>query len=252
MNHTLLSKKEWCQGAPDSVPKDGGPETWRQRAYRELHEYLCRLPYDSGVAAQQGITFEAQVYKYAQMKPEELKGSERFKKIVNTVRGGEFQKFYTKDMELENVILRWYGILDVIFPALDYIIDIKTTANFKPSKYTASGQDLVYRYVTDCSRFDYLVAEWEKYPKIKNVYTLERHSIPLSDIGDVLKIRASAFLEWIMELGLYDLYVGCYSHKGQGWKSSIAKKGPEQEQKLEAFYQPYRDKYLAQFKREEF
>ena len=243
MNHTLLSKREWCEKAPNSYIK-GTSETWKQKANRELLSLLCRTPFESNEAAERGILFENQVYGAASMPEDEVTGSDHFKEVVNTVRGAKFQTFHTKDMELNDCIIRWYGILDAEFK--NKIIDIKTTAKLKVEKYKTSPQADIYKWLTNKDQFTYVIAEWDKFPKINRIMHIDSPSM-FSSLCNVLKQEAIEFIEWLRVLGYFELYRDCYCHLGQGWKSEIAKKGPKQQEQLAAFYAPYQHKYLSQF-----
>lgn len=240
MNHTLLSKQNWCENAPTSPHRNHKDKSWQEVAYLELDDFLLRKPWESTPASQHGINFEDAVYASARKPVEQLTGSTHFKDIVKKVKGAQYQKFYTKDMKLnDDVLIRWYGIFDVDFAK--EIMDIKTTAKYKPNNYIGGTQDLLYTWLANKYNFTYLVAEWDKtgYPAIKDVHNHPVVCLDPEKAESKLKDYAEKFVAFLKQIGRYDLYVDCYSHDGKGWKSQISKDPTV----LDAFYKKHWDNW---------
>ncbi|MHA1754897.1 MAG: hypothetical protein ACTSYR_05225, partial [Candidatus Odinarchaeia archaeon] len=64
-----------------------------------------------------------------------------------------------------------YGKSDVIFEGK--IIDIKTTKKYSRPKYANSFQHKMYCFITGIPEFEYVVAEWDVFPKIKAVHRVK-------------------------------------------------------------------------------
>jgi hypothetical protein len=246
VNPSLINAVIWYNKA-DSYFKD--------KAYNDLLRILVRAPYKEPTPSQQaGIELEKWVNKYVHTttSPNRIKHSKEFITIVERVLRANTQVFHTKDIDGGGCIYRVYGILDYEFSS--QIIDLKTTANFVESYYHGP-QDILYRWLTYnphtnfIKDFEYLVAVWAEGSLFK--------------IGEIRRILCAPFIDYdylysevlysidtlvngLKDLDLYDLWVDCYSHNGKGWKSEIARKGPNQAKALEEFYKPYWDKYLAE------
>lgn len=243
MTHSLLSKQAWCEKAPKSPHRDYPGKTWRDVANEELDHVLLRKPFIENVACARGNAFEEAVQKCTFQSAG--KGSPKFQAVVEAVRGYTFQQFHTKDMRLdENTIIRWYGVCDAETPGV--IKDLKATAKYK-GQYRNTTQDLLYRWLTGYNDFTYIIAEWAKYPEIKEVYWEVSDPLP-SNIDSLLMGYAVGFIEFLKDTHRFNLYRDCYCHNGQGWKTTISRDSVE----LEKFYKTFWDEYEKRTKTVEF
>ena len=158
---SLISSIKWYQNSPKS---------WKDKAYNDLSNQLNRVWGKMNEAAQRGIDFENKVYEIAK-KGFSRQGSEYFQNVVQKCIGGTFQDKLKANEVIEGYSYCLYGKSDVMFDKI--IIDIKTTAEYKPKKYLDSFQHKLYMYITGREFFEYVVAEWDEYPKIKEVHCLD-------------------------------------------------------------------------------
>jgi len=203
---SLIGSVEWAQTAPSSVikPEKGGngKETWASLAIKDLKATLSRDSFVMNEAAQRGITFENKVYSVARSSTV-AGGSAEFQDIVGRVIGGQFQRKKGMDYRAGGEDCYLYAKEDVYFP--DKIIDIKTTAKYKADKYIGSIQHPIYCLVENVWRFDYLVAEWAEYPRIKKLHIIE---LNVDEIfaRKIIDSRISQTFNFLKEHNLWEVY----------------------------------------------
>lgn len=169
---TLISNIKWYQTCPPN---------WKDKAYKDLSNCLNRI-YTESKAAKRGIEFENTLYKivgqYQRGEIQNIPGSANFKKMFgvcinyqneNDIPIFQYKAKGSKVINGDNYFL--YGKLDVKFD--NQIIDIKTTAEFKQEKYEKSFQHIFYMFLTGIEFFQYAIAEWDQYPKIKNIHLID-------------------------------------------------------------------------------
>jgi len=206
VTQALVSSINWSLNAPNTVidlEKGGdGIITWSEKAYLDLYNMLSRIPTSFPEAAKQGVEFEKMVYKHANNT--EIKGSKEFQKICEEVRGFSFHQKKGFNLEIAHENCYLFGKFDAI--KLPIIKDIKTTANYKKGKYLESFQHKLYCYITGATEFEYLIAEWDTYPKIKNVHkeTFDNTDQKFLE-EDVLNTIELCFQD-LKSLGLWDIY----------------------------------------------
>lgn len=233
LNHTLIGKIEWLKKAPETPHKNFPGRTYKQMAEEDLIQFLLRAPFETPPAAQKGIDFENKVYEYANRPEEQLKGSDNFKKVVNRVRGMKFQDFKQKSIELNGKEYMCYGPLDAHNE--HEIVDLKTTAKFSPSNYEGD-QDILYRFVTGIPVFSYLVAVWDEYPRIQDVFEIGTQDLTKEDLHKKVLGYCAEVSEFLYEWGLWDLYSECYCHGGYGYKGYYLKRHSEEDLNNLYFY----------------
>ena len=157
---SLISSINWAKTCPAS---------WKKKAWLDLENQLTRAPFTMSPEAQQGIDFEKEVYR-RMLRGETDKGSEEFQLIVKTCIGGKVQQKHKRYLGIDIYEYCLYGKFDIEFE--DRILDIKTTKKFKNYTYTKSFQHLLYMYIKELYDFYYIIAEWDDYPKIKQVVTI--------------------------------------------------------------------------------
>lgn len=156
---SLISKTEFYRSASGK---------WKDKSEKELTDMLNRVYSKPGPEAQQGINFENALQREAQNPTG--KGSAHFQEMAEACKGGQWQVKTKKIITLSGQEYCLFGKIDVKKDGL--LIDIKTTAYFKPEKYLSSTQHLLYCYNENISQFEYIVAEWKNYPEIKKVHRL--------------------------------------------------------------------------------
>lgn len=216
MSATLLGSIDWCKNAPNSPMKDNPSLTWKQKSYMDLESKLKREKFEPNEACRRGIAFEDQVCRFATMPVESLEGfSEEFKLMVNSVRGYKFQvyKQRTIDFTFDGVEydLKFLGFLDAMRD--DHIIDLKTTGKYKKDKYLQTLQHKIYCWMTGIKEFDYIIAQWSDYPKIKSVYNEKYICEDFIEVGVFLKAKMTEFMQFLKDLNMLDLYLTTYCNK---------------------------------------
>lgn len=185
-----MGKEKACLITPTLIGNidfyKSAPKSWAEKAKESLEQSLQRI-YTSNVYADRGNAFEKNLQSVAEkLRPPEglkwgqrgwnlnlsgLNGSDQFKEVLGHIQGGLMQKKEGKEYNIAGERCFLYGRYDVWFE--DLIIDIKTTEEFKRRKYETSFQHIQYLYVSGIDQFKYVVAEWDEYPKIRKVYTVD-------------------------------------------------------------------------------
>jgi len=178
---SLIGSIEWYKTAPDTPTKADPSITWAQKARVDLENTLNRV-YETNEAAERGNEFEKKLYSVAnKIKPKtkwgvfdedydlsDQPGSKEFKQMLAEVAGGIYQKNGKMKTEIAGEQCLLFGRYDVWYE--DRVKDVKTTGNYKKGKYLNTFQHILYLYLTGYKKFEYNVAEWDEYPKIKRVY----------------------------------------------------------------------------------
>ncbi len=204
---SLISSVKWAIKAPDSIIKDekggNGKTTWKEKAFTDLSNTLNRVRTPFSKEAQQGVDFEKAVYKAVNPK-----GSDYFQKVCNEVKGFSFQQKVGKEIFINNLRCYLYGKFDAINKELKYIKDIKTTGKYKFNKYLDTIQHKLYCYIAgeEYNLFDYVIVEWEEYPKIKEVH-IERFRVhDRQRLERELFVEIEDCFEAIKDFGLWEAY----------------------------------------------
>jgi len=211
VTQNLISSINWCMSAPNSVikPEKGGDGqmTWKQKAYDDLHNIVNRVKTPFPEPARQGVEFEKQVYKCASSVT--MKGSKNFQEVVNAVKGYEFYQKGGLTKLIGGHQCYLYAKYDAIRKG-DKLIDIKTTASYKPGKYLNGFQHKLYCYIADIDWFKYVIAEWDKYPKIKDVYEEVFEVTDKEMLEKEIEYTIMDAFELLKDLNLWDAYRETY------------------------------------------
>lgn len=122
------------------------------------------------------------------------------------VKGGAFQVTLTKDIFVDGIPIRMYGVLDVLKGGR--IIDIKRVVQYKYPKYKTSHQHAMYLFlVPSAIDFTYCVAddniEHKDEEKRKNGYHYENYR--RENCEDITMV-VSQFLSWLKANNLFEIY----------------------------------------------
>lgn len=137
------------------------PPDWRAPAFESLSNMLAREWSEPKGSAKRGIEFEDSIYRVLNAKVliKDIKCTEKFKKILQYLNGGVFQKKAKKFLIIDGVEYCIYAKMDVWFP--EKIIDIKTSGKewnqYSEGNYLSSFQHRLYCYVTGIDYFEYYV-----------------------------------------------------------------------------------------------
>lgn len=206
---SLIGSVQWYLESPTSVIKaergGDGVKTWKEKALEDLKNTLGRVPGDFPEAAKKGVEFEKKVYEVVANK-QIGKGSEDFQKICREVEGYEFYQKGGVNVNIEGDKVYFYAKYDAILPDKTSIKDLKTTASYKVGKYLAGIQHKMYCYISGAERFRYVVAEWEKYPKIKRVHVEDYEVRNRLELETDLFCTTKECFDVIKDLGLWELY----------------------------------------------
>jgi len=205
----LIGAIDWFCTAPSIVikPERGGDgkTTWKEKAQKDLIALLSREPGEFPESARRGVEFEKRVYKYANI-PKEIPAfySDKFRRVCKEVEGFQFYKKGGLVIEIDGEFCYLYGKYDAI--NLPKIKDIKTTEEYKLDKYLKGIQHKIYCLISGAEEFEYIIAEWDKYPKIKQIYK-ESYKVENREklqIEIVKKIKEC--FDIIKELNLWEIY----------------------------------------------
>lgn len=170
ITQSLISSIDWYRNAPETLvsPEKGGDGnfTWKDKAFSDLSCMLNRVKTPLSEDAMNGIVFEKTVYKKSDLK--DPGGSEFFKEVCEEVRGFSFYKKEGISFFVDNVDCYLYAKYDAI--KLPVLKDIKTTKSYTRNKYLKSFQHKLYCFISGAYKFEYVVVEWDTYPKIKAVH----------------------------------------------------------------------------------
>lgn len=210
---TIIGAMNWYLTAPDSIIKEekggDGKTTWKDKALEDLKKKLGREKTDFPEAARRGVEFEKMIYTNANKEhPFGPFGSIYFQEVCKKVKGYQFYKKSGINIEIDGhpcyLFAKYDSIDDINNP--DSIIDIKTTQEYKKGKYLKGFQHLLYCYITGANKFMYLIAEWEEYPKIKDIHNEDFIVKDRESLEREVHKTISEFLSTLKDLGLWDLY----------------------------------------------
>lgn len=207
---SLIGGIEWFGNAPDTVIKEerggDGKLTWKEKAKQDLLNMLGRVPGDFPIEAQRGVQFEKQVYKYANnMEVLPPNRSDKFIKVCKAVQGYEFYKKGGLTIEIDNEKCYLFGKYDAIKPNED-LKDLKTTKEYRPNKYLNGFQHKLYCFITKIPTFEYVIAEWDEFPKISGVFS-EKYIVECFDkLEQEVVEQVKGVFDVIREMELWDLY----------------------------------------------
>lgn len=206
ITQNLISAIDWYDTAPHSIvkPEHGGngEMTWKDKAYNDLVMTVNRQYGDMSPAAQHGIDFEKEVYRSANKDAQG--GSPLFREVCNEVRGFQFFQKGGKYVDVNGHTCYVFAKYDAI--SLPIIKDIKTTQSYKANKYLGTFQHQIYCYVSGADRFEYIVAEWEEYPKIKAIHKELYVVNDRSALEEEVHMKISETLIRLEDLDLWDAY----------------------------------------------
>ena len=212
----LIGSVKWALNAPMSIikPDKGGDGkmTWAEKGRLDLENTLNRVWTGMPEPAQHGIDFEKMVYETANKNEDDWGGSDYFKQVCKEVQGFSFGEKGKKELEVDGHKCFLYGKYDGIKRKAETpeIKDIKTTAKYKPKKYLEGVQHKLYCYMENIKRFTYVIAEWEKFPKIKAVH-LEEYIVTDFELLEHEVLNNVSHCLWdIKDMGLWDIYRNNY------------------------------------------
>lgn len=195
---TLLNSFDWYNSCPDS---------WREKAYKDIEATIKRLPKEFGPEAAKGIQFEDAVQKICKKGTvDSITASAGFKEVVKRCEGGKFQTWCDYTFEHDGQRVRAYGKIDVCFP--EKLIDIKTTKKYKgPLSYIKGWQPVIYMLSTDVKFFEFIIAEWksEDSLKVANVHSASLHF--QDNMAAKLVEQYDKFVGFLKKVGLYEAYL---------------------------------------------
>lgn len=206
--NNLINSVDWFRSAPPSIikPEKGGDgkTTWKGKARKDLENLLLRKGFTPNEAIKNGLRFEAQVYKYSQQKviPEHL--SENFFKVCAKVAQMEFNRKGSIRKTIGEDNCYFFGRYDAL--GLNHIVDLKTTAKYREGKYLKSFQHKLYCYISKFDYFEYVIAEWDEYPKIKAVHLETYEVLDRRDLECEVEDHVYNTLDTLKSAGLWGRY----------------------------------------------
>lgn len=181
---TIIGSIKWFENCPNS---------WREKAQEDLTNTLSRIWKKPSPEIQRGIDMENKVYEIARS-GKKVKCSKEFQMLLDEC-DGEMQKkgktFYRHNGN-EYCI---FGKYDIWKP--EVIKDIKTTKNYKRSKYEESAQHHLYCFIEQIPHFKYIVAVMSEDPENLKIQYVEKIDIEL-DLQS-LKDIVIGYIEYVEE-----------------------------------------------------
>ena len=207
ITQALVSSIEWAETAPNRVilPARGGDGilTWKGQAQVQLVEMLKRDKAKYSPEAMHGIEFEKKVYDDVAAGGK-IKGSDFYKEVCRQVKGYKFGEKEGKQVGERYYYCRYDAI------ANPRLIDLKTTKKYTRGKYLKTFQHELYCYVSGCTEFEYIVIEWDKFPKIKAVHYESYEPPEERRLEEIVRERSNEALVYLKQHGLYGLYKDHY------------------------------------------
>lgn len=211
----IVSKTKWFLEAPNAIIKaekgGDGKTTWKEKALQDLKDTLQRVKRDLPPDALNGVIFEKKVYENANgVSPV---GSAFFQQVCEEVRGFKFYEKGKKTITVDGCECFLYTKYDAIwypgYPSPEnegHIKDLKTTKQYKRGKYLGGFQHKLYCYVAGIPKFDYVIAEWDVYPKIKEVYKEPYVCLDMAQLEKDVIFEIRECFNVIKDLGLWEDY----------------------------------------------
>lgn len=207
ITQNLVGAINWYDTAPHSIikPEKGGDGemTWKDKAWKDLTMLVAREYGDFPIEARRGVDFEKAVYLKAN-KENRKEGSPEFEEVCEAVKGMEFYQKGGKYITVDGHKCYIYAKFDAVKD--NVIKDIKTTAKYTKNKYLQTAQHPIYCFIREANKFEYVIAEWEEYPKIKAVHYEEYMVTDKKDLEETIILMVSNTLERLKDLDLWDIY----------------------------------------------
>lgn len=165
-----------------------------EKRKEEFINLLNRVPVPDNIYMQKGREFEDVVC--AGNDPE-------FSPIVT---GGAFQVTLTKDVDIDNVPIRLYGVLDVL--KAGRIMDIKRVTRYQTHKYKHSHQHPMYLFLMpQALDFTYLICDdnVESGDELKRKSAYHYENYIRENCEDILQV-VSQFLSWLKANDLFEIF----------------------------------------------
>lgn len=215
---TLLNSLQWYLTCPKS---------WKSDARTTLINQLNRVKSPHTSATSRGTTFEHALNKAFNADTEDdfwALVEQDFVENENHIGDNteyvvrQFYKYGHNAKQQEKVLrlididamtYQLFGIADLIAPKMEAIYDIKTTVNYKESKYKDSAQHLLYMAGTGVDTFKYLVAEYD------DLCPVDYHEVtikmPAEEAQRRFEEKIRELVVWLKGSNLWDKYVYTYS-----------------------------------------
>lgn len=161
----------------------------------EFINLLNRLPVEDNEYMRKGREYENLVCNG---------GEPEFSPIVE---GGAFQVALIKDVMIDNVPIRLYGVLDVLKGGR--IMDIKRVVRYQTHKYKKSHQHPMYLFlVPEAIDFTYLICDDNIDSKNEEKRETAHHyeNYIRENCEDILQV-VSQFLSWLKVNNLFDTFI---------------------------------------------
>lgn len=215
VTQNLMSSVNWFLTAPNSPIKDRDDgKTWSEKAKEDLYNLINRVRTDFPESARRGVEFEKTVYKYANAEKIPSSASKEFRKVCEEVKGFQFYQKGNKTIEVDGKEVFLYAKYDAIIPHGEnkFIKDLKTTGLGKYSfgKYLKGVQHKMYAYISEIPVFEYVIAEWEEYPKIHEIHK-ERYVVKdFNSLERELIEKIQETFSVLKDVGLWEAYRETY------------------------------------------
>ena len=165
-----------------------------EKRKEEFINLLNRIPVEDNIYMQKGREFEDTVC--AGNDPE-------FSPIVEN---GAFQVTLTKDVMIDNVPIRLYGVLDVL--KAGRIMDIKRVVRYQTQKYKKSHQHPMYLFLMpEAIDFTYLICDdnVDSNDELKRKSAYHYENYIRENCEDILQV-VSQFLSWLKANNLFEIF----------------------------------------------
>lgn len=194
MTHSLLSA--WQYAMSEDPYADS---TTERDPMEDFMKVLRREPREVTEAMQNGIDFEALVYRIARGIRETTDKDDRWYdaacEIADVIRGGAVQYKAKKPLTVAGTDILLFGVLDVLKAGTIY--DVKFSKSYERGKYFDSTQHPAYfELIPEADTFSYLVSNGS------SVYTETYRREETRSIKPVI----SDFLGWLDGCGLMPIY----------------------------------------------
>jgi hypothetical protein len=240
MTATLLGSFKWMQEAP-SIPIKGSALTWAEKAKEDFYKKIRRQDkFETSPEAERGKEFERiicdncngtteevfmnkmkeiyvdKINAHAVWKDRPSTEKERLLEyILNTCstfyqlcKDGQQQVKVGKDIVVDGETFYLYGFIDVLQPTT--ILDLKTCANYKESKYRDSIQHTIYQYCTETLDFKYVVANYEGGDFPIDCRVVETSARNVEEVERKIKGRIHNLVVYLKNNNLWEDYLNLF------------------------------------------
>lgn len=208
VTQNIIEKTRWYVESPNTVIKTekggDGHTTWKEKALQDLRDTLARVSKPFPEAAKRGVDFEKKLYAVASSG--EMKGSPEFQAMCQAIHGFEYYKKGGKHVPMDGLDLFFYAKYDAISPDKRRIKDVKTTGAYRARKYLHGIQHKIYCYIEEAEYFQYVIAEWDEWPKIKKVHYEDFYVQNQKALEDDILFATRECFDIIKDLGLWETY----------------------------------------------